>query len=210
MKASEFAQLVKVSKRGSNGSWWEAHCPGHNDRNPSLGFKDGDRGLIVKCHAECSVDHICSALGIKPKDLFHKSNSNGHYPKKRIIETYSYTDESGNQLFEVVRTNRCFPAVADIAGPAQLVTYLSLSSESWHEEKVQRNSINIGRRESVNVAVSGDIRQRSITDFVNIDFHRDLVPLNVGHTSIVHRRRKVRRYTCSLKTQCCPRRAITL
>ncbi|MEO7863999.1 MAG: hypothetical protein ABIU05_26925 [Nitrospirales bacterium] len=62
------ARLDGVKQRGNRHS---AICPGHDDRSPSLSISEGDRGLLLRCWAGCTINEICSSLGIKPKDLFH-------------------------------------------------------------------------------------------------------------------------------------------
>lgn len=54
-----------------NGKGWQARCPAHDDRNPSLSIDAGDDGrALVKCHAGCNVDAVCGAMGIAKVDLF--------------------------------------------------------------------------------------------------------------------------------------------
>jgi len=50
---------------------WSAKCPAHADRSPSLSITEGDKGILLKCWAECTLDEICTVLGIQPKDLFY-------------------------------------------------------------------------------------------------------------------------------------------
>lgn len=78
---------------------WMARCPAHDDRTPSLsvGVGDEDR-LLLKCHADCSIDEVTAAIGISAGDLFEKRSGG-----KEIVATYPYTDEHGKLLFEVVR-----------------------------------------------------------------------------------------------------------
>ena len=59
---------------------------------------------MLKCHGGCSVDDICSAIGINPRDLFvaKAEPTNGH---RRNVVTYDYCDETGALLFQVVRTD---------------------------------------------------------------------------------------------------------
>jgi len=55
--------------RQSGGSW-SARCPAHEDRRPSLPISDGDNGrALVRCHAGCSVESICDAVGLRVSDL---------------------------------------------------------------------------------------------------------------------------------------------
>lgn len=59
---------------------WRGQCLSHDDHDPSLSIREGDDGrVLLKCHAGCSVEEICQALGIRTRDLFprngtHRSN----------------------------------------------------------------------------------------------------------------------------------------
>lgn len=58
-----------VPKR--NGKGWQARCPAHDDREPSLSIDAGGDGrALVNCFAGCTVDDVCGALGIGKIDLF--------------------------------------------------------------------------------------------------------------------------------------------
>jgi len=61
-------RLAGVRPRGA--SRWFARCPAHADRSPSLSVAVGERGLLLKCFAGCTVKEICAALGFKEADLF--------------------------------------------------------------------------------------------------------------------------------------------
>ncbi len=71
------------------GAGWCCKCPAHDDRNPSLSIHAGDDGrALVNCHAGCTVDAVCGAIGLRPADLFIPDPSrlggrNGHAPKTR-------------------------------------------------------------------------------------------------------------------------------
>jgi hypothetical protein len=73
--------------------WYSAKCPGHKDREASLGVKDGDRGIIVRCHAGCSVKTIVTALGLTLADLFpeHHSNSRRDSSHKSTTRPFENT-----------------------------------------------------------------------------------------------------------------------
>lgn len=62
-------RLEAVRARGTGR--WSARCPAHADRTPSLSISEGERGLLLKCFAGCSLDEICNALCIRPADLFY-------------------------------------------------------------------------------------------------------------------------------------------
>jgi len=87
---------------------YKCHCPAHNDKQSSLSVKDGDRGIVLKCHANCRTEDICRALGIELKELMHgdapmKQKDTSLKPWERIEKKYAYTDESGKVLYWNVR-----------------------------------------------------------------------------------------------------------
>jgi 5S rRNA maturation endonuclease (ribonuclease M5) len=102
MIAAEFAKLVKNAKRRADGKWWDARCPAHDDKRASLSFTDGDHALVVECHAGCSRERIATAAGLRAGDFSHRANGDAK-ERPRIIATYTYTDERGAPLYEVVR-----------------------------------------------------------------------------------------------------------
>ena len=86
--------LAKLPGAKRNGRGWMARCPAHDDRRPSLSITQGDDGrALVNCHAGCTVDAICEALGIAKVDLF-PDRGNGYtrgMPKRpaRPATTYA-------------------------------------------------------------------------------------------------------------------------
>lgn len=79
MRAVELAE--KITGAVQFGEKWKACCPAHQDRRPSLTFKDGERCILVKCFAGCALDEICQALSIRPSDLFFDALD--HNPQRR-------------------------------------------------------------------------------------------------------------------------------
>lgn len=69
MRAANLAALLKGVKPNAGGGY-VALCPAHDDHNPSLAVKDGDRCVLVNCRANCDLDSIVSALNITKADLF--------------------------------------------------------------------------------------------------------------------------------------------
>jgi hypothetical protein len=69
MTSSEFLGLVERVRSRGQGKW-SACCPAHPDRNPSLSVTEGDKGLLVRCWSGCTVESICSAVGLRLTDLF--------------------------------------------------------------------------------------------------------------------------------------------
>jgi hypothetical protein len=56
------------ARHGHNG--WQARCPAHDDRNPSLSIKEAEDGkVLVHCHAGCATPDVVRALGVEMRDL---------------------------------------------------------------------------------------------------------------------------------------------
>ena len=100
--------LGKLNDARETGSGWQALCPAHEDRTPSLSITEGDDGrVLLHCHAGCATDAILAALRLRPRDLFPKRarervifRARG---RREIADTYQYRDEKGELRFEVVR-----------------------------------------------------------------------------------------------------------
>jgi hypothetical protein len=62
--------VSKLPDPKRNNKGWTAHCPAHEDKNPSLSISEGDAGrALVHCHAGCTPAAITAALGLTLKDL---------------------------------------------------------------------------------------------------------------------------------------------
>lgn len=73
-------------KRCENG--YNGLCPAHNDKNPSLSLTEGHDGkTLLHCHAGCTTDEICRALGLQTSELFLE-------PAADKVE-HVYTSETG-------------------------------------------------------------------------------------------------------------------
>ena len=62
------ARLAGVCFR--NSGRWSARCPSHQDKSPSLSVQEGDRGLLVKCFAGCTIEEVTAAVNLRVSDLF--------------------------------------------------------------------------------------------------------------------------------------------
>ena len=85
-----------------NGVGFVALCPSHDDTKQSLSIAEKSDKILLHCHAGCSVNAICGALGIKVTDLFNDQGQNGQTDP--IVATYDYRDAEGNFLYRVVKT----------------------------------------------------------------------------------------------------------
>ena len=90
------AALTEKNCQPGSGS---ALCPAHGDQAPSLSFKEASdfAGVVVKCHAGCTLSAILTALNLEQSDLFDGplGGRAGHV----VVAEYVYTDEVGEPLF---------------------------------------------------------------------------------------------------------------
>ena len=64
--------LGKVKKSGKG---YQACCPAHEDRGPSLSLREGDDGrVLLHCFAGCSAGAVMAAIGLQMADLFPASD----------------------------------------------------------------------------------------------------------------------------------------
>ena len=67
--AGGFSALVEARAVGRNR--FQARCPAHRDRLPSLSIAEGRDGrVLLHCFAGCSTDAILAALKLSRRDLF--------------------------------------------------------------------------------------------------------------------------------------------
>ena len=59
MTVEDLLSRLEAVHRTSQG--YMARCPAHGDTSPSLAIKEGERGLLVKCWAGCTLDEISVA-----------------------------------------------------------------------------------------------------------------------------------------------------
>jgi putative DNA primase/helicase len=97
MRAADFAHRLRRVRR--RGDWYDAICPAHSDRDASLSFSDGDKAILMTCHAGCSKEAVLRSLGLRWPDVFF----NNEYSDRRPVARYPYHDEDGRLLYEVLR-----------------------------------------------------------------------------------------------------------
>lgn len=85
--------------------YWLTKCPAHEDDRKSLSLKIADDGkILVNCFARCSAQKICEALSIEMRHMWPPSNTPWS-DTATIVAEYDYTDEKGELLYQVVRTD---------------------------------------------------------------------------------------------------------
>ena len=91
--------LQRLEGVKKSGVGFVARCPAHEDREPSLSIREGEKGIVLHCHAGCPTEAVCAAIGLTLADLY-VPNGDG---KRQIVAEYPYTDEHGELLFQAVR-----------------------------------------------------------------------------------------------------------
>lgn len=62
-------RLEKVKRTGTNR--WQARCPAHADKGPSLSIRELDDGrVLMHCFGGCSTVEVLAAAGLAFDDLF--------------------------------------------------------------------------------------------------------------------------------------------
>jgi len=73
---------------------WTAHCPGHDDRHPSLSITEKDDGtILLNCFAGCTTEAVLAKIGLKLSDLF-PAKSRRRNPPPAILKQVSKSDDS--------------------------------------------------------------------------------------------------------------------
>ena len=90
--------------KGRNGQY-QAKCPAHDDRNPSLSITEGNGKVLLCCHAGCTAERVVGALGLEASDLFdgERTPKTERKQDKKIVATYDYSREDGTVAFQAVR-----------------------------------------------------------------------------------------------------------
>jgi len=92
MKLEELLEELEGVRK--QGEYFMARCPAHDDSTASLQVSEHeDGGLGVFCHAGCDVGEVMQSMGHTVKDIMPDSGES----------VYTYRDEEGNPLYDVVR-----------------------------------------------------------------------------------------------------------
>ena len=58
------------------GAGWQAVCPAHPDKSPSLTIREGDDGrVLLHCFTGCATADVVAAMGLTMADLFAPSST---------------------------------------------------------------------------------------------------------------------------------------
>jgi putative DNA primase/helicase len=101
-RISDFATVAEIAQHlhgRKSGAGWVARCPAHDDTNPSLSLRYADGKVLAHCHAGCEQASVIAALkasGLWPEHVRRE--------RRAIVAMYDYRDETGQLLYQVVRT----------------------------------------------------------------------------------------------------------
>lgn len=136
MNADSFlGRLEGVRPRGTGK--WSARCPAHGDSNPSLAIREGERGLLLKCWAGCTVNEICEVLGIEISDLFYDSRKSTQHPRRQVRPRFNL-NQIGFQF-------RLHAAVLAIRAEETLKAARGLDCSAWQEDDLHFALEAVGR-----------------------------------------------------------------
>lgn len=101
--------LPKLDAVKYSGGSWMARCPAHEDGKASLHVSRGTtHPVVLTCHAGCERDVILDAVGLTWEMLCtpreERPEAGEWTPAGPAVAVYDYTDETGNLLFQVLRT----------------------------------------------------------------------------------------------------------
>lgn len=73
---------------------WQALCPAHNDKRPSLSIREADdHKVLLKCWSGCGAAEIVNALGLSLADLFPGDRRSLHqHGTDRMRKPFDYRD----------------------------------------------------------------------------------------------------------------------
>ncbi len=56
--------LERVRDARAHNGYFKAHCPAHDDREPSLSISEGEDGrVLLNCFAGCDINTIVARMG---------------------------------------------------------------------------------------------------------------------------------------------------
>jgi len=102
--------LPKLEGVRKSGGSFMARCPAHDDGKASLSLKTGTtQPVVLTCHAGCERDTILAAVGLTWEQVCNPRDDlpvqRGEWtPHGDAVAVYDYRDETGNLLFQVLRT----------------------------------------------------------------------------------------------------------
>ena len=82
LTVDDLAARCEYAKRSGRG--WQAKCPVHEDRSPSLSISEGNRATLIYCHDGCTLEELGEALGCTRQQLFYDYTENGRTSDSQV------------------------------------------------------------------------------------------------------------------------------
>jgi len=96
-----------LDKPTRTGSGWQACCPAHEDRTPSLSISDAGDKVLVHCHAGCDQRAVLAALEARGVRLNGKARDDEpplvHPTLGQSSATWDYYSDDGRHVGRVLR-----------------------------------------------------------------------------------------------------------
>ena len=78
--------LSRLDKVRGGGDKYNACCPAHNDKSPSMSIKITDKRILLHCFAGCYTEEILSVIGLQMSDLFFDDRVKTSEPVSRKLD----------------------------------------------------------------------------------------------------------------------------
>ena len=109
-----------------------ALCDAHGDQHPSLSIRDGERGLLVRCWAGCTVAEICTSLGLTVQDLFYDALSDD--PQQRQAAARARDQRHQQQAAAAQQHGRRIDALK--AADYHIRSRQGMDISQWNDQKL--------------------------------------------------------------------------
>ncbi|MBQ28006.1 MAG: hypothetical protein CMH81_07725 [Nitrospiraceae bacterium] len=126
--------IVRLDGVRRSPSGWLARCPSHDDTNPSLSIRKGDKGVLLRCWVGCSIDEICASIGVAVRDLFYDNAQpfDAGAQRQRSMEKALKQKRAKARLMVDARRIDCFRE-AD----AVINTAIGVDISTWSDEQLE-------------------------------------------------------------------------
>ena len=126
---SFLSRFEGVQRRGSR---YLMTCLAHDDRTPSLQVTQGERAVLLKCWAGCSLGGICASLGIRPADLFYDVHDQD--PAQRRVSALARNQQRQQQAADTQRHGRRIDALK--AADYHVRSRRGVDISGWSDQKL--------------------------------------------------------------------------
>ncbi|MBC2653564.1 DUF7146 domain-containing protein [Novosphingobium aerophilum] len=146
----ELRELV----RRLEGTWHAetamCRCPAHADRTPSLSIRQGDRSILVTCHAGCDSRDVLRALA-RIAEIPRSSSEHVHRPRLRVSTAHLRIWREG-QAIESTLAERYVRDVRRIRGELEDLRYHPRCPRGQGQSALFEPALIVGMRKAGEVA----------------------------------------------------------